>query len=192
MNLFFRIDESFILSRQGGITKQFDLWLAGLRLKIVYADHVESPLARRWKTPQVLPCDCRNQPALVAVHCRLAGFDIARGSRLNFHKTKDVLVPPDQIDFSPAAWRAEIPCHHGVTQPPQVEICRPLPPSPGAGVFRNFVFRQSPLSQPVQKTEHSPRDPAGKRASKATGKHSDSLSSTLRRSRLVGCDPRNN
>src|ERR1700735_1863243 len=40
---------NFILSRQRRITKQLNLRPAGWQTVIVYADHIETPLARRWK-----------------------------------------------------------------------------------------------------------------------------------------------
>src|SRR6202046_633274 len=45
---------NFILSRQRRITKQLNLRPAGWQTVIVYADHIETPLARRWKPAQTL------------------------------------------------------------------------------------------------------------------------------------------
>src|SRR5579862_8866562 len=117
-------DEISILRRQAGITKQFDLRLAGFRLFIVYADHIESPLARRWKAAEILARDQFDLPALVAVDGGCSGLHIARGARLHLDKTEHIVVPSDQINFPAAAGRAEIARDHGIAEFSQMKVSR--------------------------------------------------------------------
>jgi len=85
------MDESLILRRQGGISKNFNLRLAGFGLPVVYADHIESPLARRWKAPQILSHHHRDLAPLMPVNRRFPGLHIARRPRFNFHEAKDIV-----------------------------------------------------------------------------------------------------
>src|ERR1700691_4574809 len=135
------MDEFFILSREGGITKHFDLRLAGPRIQIVYADHIETPLARRWNSPKVTPHPPPHQSPLVPVDSRFPGLYIACGARLNFHEAKNIRVPSDQVKLSPAARRAEVSRHHGVSQLAQMKVSRLFSPPPGAMMCRNLFRR---------------------------------------------------
>jgi hypothetical protein len=47
-----------ILRREGGVTKDFDLRPADFRFFIIYAHHVEPPLARRWSATSILARGC--------------------------------------------------------------------------------------------------------------------------------------
>jgi hypothetical protein len=128
---------------------------------IVYADHIEAPLARRWTSPQVLPCDGRDQAPLVPVHRRFSRLHIACGPSLNLHKAKNIVFPPDQINLSPAARRPEVPRHHRVTQRPKMEVSRLFSPPPSAMMRSSLLRRQGMLRQPVQNPKHCPRRSSG-------------------------------
>jgi hypothetical protein len=89
----------------------------------------------------------------VAVNSRFPGFHIACSSGLNFHEAKNIAVPSDQVNLTPAAWRAEIPSHHGVAQHPQMEVSRLLSAPPGPMVRRNLFRGQSMLGEPVEEAK---------------------------------------
>src|SRR5580700_1986181 len=120
---------------------------------IVYADHVESPLARKWKAPQILAYHCGDLAALMTVDCSFAGFYVTRGPRLHLDKAENIVFPSDEVDFSPAARRTKISRHHRVTQPAKMKVRRFLavPASPQVG--RAVSCRQSMFRQPIQKAE---------------------------------------
>jgi hypothetical protein len=62
-------------------------------MPIVYADHIEPPLARRWRAPQVLPYHGGHFPPLVPVDRRLSRLHVERTTSLNLNKAKDVFLP---------------------------------------------------------------------------------------------------
>jgi hypothetical protein len=188
------MDETLILSREGGITKHFDLRLAGPRIYIVYADHIEPPLARRWKSPKVISHHGGHQTPLVPIDSCFPGLHIARGSRLDFHEAKNIVVPSDQVNLSPGARRAKVSRHHGVAQFPQMKVSRLFPAPPSAMMRRNLLRRQSMLRQPVEEAKRRlrqlPREwPPGKNASR---KHEEIPKLTVTGRRPVGCALSNN
>jgi len=71
---------------------------AGWQTVIVYADHIETALARRWNLAQILAHHGRYFASLVAIHCRYSGLRVAGASSLNFDEAKDILLLADQID----------------------------------------------------------------------------------------------
>jgi hypothetical protein len=151
------MDETFILNRQGGITKHFDLRLASFRMLVVYADHIETPLARRWEAPQVFSDHSCYLLPLMPVHGGFSGLHIARASRLNLDKAKDVFLPTDQINFSPAARRPEVSRYHGVAELPEMEVSRLFAAPTGEVMGSNLLRRQGVLRQPVQNPKDCPR-----------------------------------
>src|SRR5208282_174404 len=125
-----------------GVAKYFDL-RAGSKTAIVYAYNIEPPLARWWQVTQVLARHFRHFPALVPVHRRLRGLHVDRGPSLNLYKTNDIVIPADQVDFSPAARRAKVARHHHVSQLPQMEVSVFLAPRsnllvPGPDIPRQY------------------------------------------------------
>jgi len=60
--------------------------------------------------------------ALLAVHSRKGGFDVMRGSGFHFDETQHVLVPANQVNLPMMPRCAEIPCHHDVPAPAQIEV----------------------------------------------------------------------
>jgi hypothetical protein len=144
------MDEFYILSRQGGIAKHFDLRLAGLRMLVVYADYIESPLARMWKAAQVLPCHRRHPATLVPVHSGFPRLHVPGRSRLDFHEAKNIFFPSDQVNLSPASRRPEVPRHHRVAQLPQMKVGGFFSPPPSLMMRSNPLGRQRLLRHPVQ------------------------------------------
>jgi len=158
------MNKTLILRRQRGIAKHFDLRLAGLGCFVVYADHIETPLARRWEAAQIFPHDSRYLAPLVPVDGRDPGLYVQSGSRLHLHKAEDIVFPSDEIDFSPAARRAVISRHHGVAQLPQMKVRRFFSALAGAMMRGQFLGRQRACGQPVQEPEHGVGGASGKRA----------------------------
>jgi hypothetical protein len=111
-----------ILRRQGGVTKDFNLGMSGLRLIEVYAYNVEPPLAQRWKAAQVLTGDRRDLAALVAVNGCLRSLHVVRSPRLNLYKTKNILLPANQVNFAGTLRRAEVARYDDVPQFPEMEV----------------------------------------------------------------------
>jgi hypothetical protein len=56
---------------------------------------------------------------------------------------------PDQVDFSPIAWRAKIPLHQGVTQLSQMEVCVPFAPSAHSMPLRTRIGREHAPCKPI-------------------------------------------
>jgi len=104
---------NFILSRQRRITKQLNPRPAGWQTVIVYADHIETPLARRWKPAQILAHHGRYFAPPVASTAATPVFTWRVLRSLNFHEARQLLLPADQI-VSPR--RTEIPRHHGIAR----------------------------------------------------------------------------
>jgi hypothetical protein len=145
--------EFTILRRQGGISKNFNLRLAGFGLGIVYPDHIESPLARRWKAPQILAHHRRDLASLMLVNRRFPWLHIARRPRLNFHEAKNIVFPSDQINLSAAARRPEVARYHRVSQFPEMKISRLLS-TPHSQMMRgNLLCGKSTLGQPVKESK---------------------------------------
>jgi hypothetical protein len=85
----------------------------------------------------------------VPVDSRFPRLYVARGPRLNFHETKNIVIPSNQINLSPAARRAEVPRHHRVAQLAKMKVRRFFS-SPPSAMMRSNLFRwQSVVRQPV-------------------------------------------
>jgi len=85
----------------------------------------------------------------VPVDGRFAGLYIACGARLNFYDAKNIGVPSDQINLSPAARRAEVSRHHYVSQLSQMKVSRLFSPPPGPMMGRNLFRRKGMLGKPI-------------------------------------------
>jgi len=64
--------------------------------------------------PQVIACDFSHFATLVPVDSRLRSLHIPRRPRLNFNETKNIFIPADQVDLSPAAGSAKVSGYHGI------------------------------------------------------------------------------
>jgi len=83
----------------------------------------------------------RDFSPFVPVYGRLRRLHIARRPSLNFNETKNIRVPADQVDLSPAARRPEIALDHHIAQLPQVEVCVFFALSAGALMPRPRIRR---------------------------------------------------
>jgi hypothetical protein len=149
--------------RQRGIAKYFNL-RACAGTVIVYAYYVEPPWARKWKLPQIFPCDLCHFPPFISIYSRFGGLYIHRCSSFNFHKTKYILIPPDQVDFAMTAWRTEIASHDNVAQFPEMKVCVFFTSSANLMALWAWVRRQQPLGEAVERANH--------KSGHAPGKHS--------------------
>jgi hypothetical protein len=86
----------------------------------------------------------------VAVHCRLGRLYVERCTGFNLNKTKNIVVPADQVNFSPLPWRAVVSGHDDVTQLAKMEVSVFFAAPAGALMLRLSVRRQSVLRQPVE------------------------------------------
>jgi hypothetical protein len=71
---------------------------------------------------QVITRDGRDFTPFVAINRRLGRLDIARGTGLNLYKTKNFLLPGNQVNFTLAARRAKVAIDDNVAQLSEVEI----------------------------------------------------------------------
>jgi hypothetical protein len=86
----------------------------------------------------------------MAVHRRFGSLHVNGCSGLNFNKTKNIVVPADQVDFSPLPHRAVVPGDDDVTQLAQMEVSVFFAVPAGALMLRLPVRRQSVPRQPVE------------------------------------------
>ncbi len=135
-------------------------------MAIVYAYYIEAPLARRWKAPQVLSYHRGHLAPFVPVHGRFSGLHVARAPRFNLHKTKNILLPADQVNLPSATRRTKISRHHRVAQFPQMEVSRFLALAPHALVSGSIIRGQSVRCQPVQNAKRRLRAPSRKCSSR--------------------------
>jgi hypothetical protein len=174
-----RSHKPHILRRQGSIAKHFDL-RAGTKICIVYAHNIESPRTRRWQPPQIFPRYLRHLAPFVPIDRGLGSSYIERRASLNFNETKNIGVPPDQVDFTTAARRAKIARHHHVSEFPQMEECGLFAANTSSQVPRPLVCRKHALSQPVQPLNNRSRD--------SSRKHDRWRSFNLTKRQASGCD----
>src|SRR5438309_8083326 len=127
-------------------------------MRIVYAYDVESPLTRRWLAAQVFPHHLGDLAALMAIDGRFRGLHIARCAGFNLDKTKHILVPADQVNFSTAARRAEVARHHGIALLAKVEVSVFFPAGSGALVLRTRVRRQHAGGEPIKAVNDGAND----------------------------------
>ena len=123
--------------------------MAGLAI-IIYAHHVETPLARGWHTAQILARDQADFALFVAVDGHFGGLDVARNASPHFDKREDVLVPADQINFATPPRSPEIGLHYHVTQGTQIEISIFFFAPAGMQVRGTLIGRQSLDRKPVE------------------------------------------
>jgi len=91
--------------------------MAGSAL-VIYREHVKPPLARRGYVMQKVVRHQGQISLLRPIHGRFGGLNRVRSSRLHFYKTKNVPLPPDQIQFTAMLRRAVIARNDGVAAPP--------------------------------------------------------------------------
>ena len=84
---------------------------------------------------------------------RFARLYVKRGAGLNLNEAKHIVVPSDQVDFSPAARRAEVPRHHGVTELSQVEVGCFFAAASGSVMRSDLLRRQRMGGQPVEQAQ---------------------------------------
>jgi hypothetical protein len=146
----------YILRRQGGIAKHFDL-RAGVTTVIVYADHVEPPLARRRHPPQIIAHYLRYLPSLMSIDRSFGRFNVARCTGFHFDKTQHISFPPDHIDFTTVLRRTIIPGNHCVSNVSQEKVSIFLTANADAQVYRHPRRRKDALGAPIQRPDDSTR-----------------------------------
>jgi len=99
--------------------------------------------------PKVLVGNGRKPALFIPIDCRLGRLHRARGARLHFNKTQDIVVPANDVDFSPPPSRAKVARHHHISQTPQMEVRILLPAPPGPLMCGNIVGWERSLGDPV-------------------------------------------
>ncbi|HXX02661.1 MAG TPA: hypothetical protein VEJ00_15700, partial [Candidatus Acidoferrales bacterium] len=129
-------------------------------------------LARWWKRPQVLSCYLRDLAPLMAIDGRLGGLYVTRCAGFNLNKTKNIGVPPDEVDLSRAARRAKVASHDHITQLAQVEVSILFASCAGPQVPRLFIRWKYTLCQPIEAPDNPSREEGGEHcASVAASMH---------------------
>lgn len=144
------------------------MW-AGTTTLIIYADNIEPPLAHWWRVAQVITDDLGNFPALVPIDSRLGGLHFARRSGLNFNKTKDIMVPTDQVDFSVVTGGAVIALDHGVAELAQMEVGVLFALRADALTDRTSIRRKDARREQVERSEDSAREDGWKHGGDTSG-----------------------
>jgi hypothetical protein len=67
---------------------------------IVYGEHVEPPLGRRWQQAREVAGDHRELLLLMTIHGGFRRLDVRRRPNFHFDKTQDVPIPADKIEFA--------------------------------------------------------------------------------------------
>jgi|SRR5579872_394504 len=161
MNPFnMKTNETSILAYREGILEQFKLRQAGPRV-IIYADYVETPLARKWQVSKVITGNRSQGALLVAIDGSFGGLDVVSGARLDFHKAKHILVPAYEVDFAPRMRRAEVAGDHQISVAPEIEVGILLTALPGALVLGARIGRQGMVRKPVKGTNGGVSEAAG-------------------------------
>jgi hypothetical protein len=148
-----------ILRCEGSISKQFNLRV-GTAAAIVYADNIESPLARWWKPLQVIARHFRYFPPLVPVYGRLRRFHVARGARLHLDEADHIMIPGNEVNLSVAARRAEVARHDRVAELPQIEVSIFFATRSGAKMGRAFIRSEKKLRERIQSADDRSSDAA--------------------------------
>jgi hypothetical protein len=99
--------------------------------------------------------------AFVAIHGCLGSLHVTGRPRLNFHKTKHIGTPADQVDFSRVPRSAVVAGADNVARAAKMESRRHLPAPAGALMRRPLVGRQSMPRQPVEAADGSVGEAAG-------------------------------
>lgn len=121
---------------------------------IVYAHHIEAPLALSGKPAKIVSHHNRNLPPLVLIDGRFAGFHIARAARLHFDKAENIFVPADKVYFPAAARRTEVARDYRVTEFSQMEVRGFLAAATGNLVSRRFIAGKGGASgDPVEASQ---------------------------------------
>src|SRR5882762_1850536 len=87
-----------ILRREGGVTKHSDLRPADFRFFIIYAHHVEPPLARRWSPTSILARGCGRYLVLARTGVFMSGGACApMGALAHASGTTESLPHPSRL-----------------------------------------------------------------------------------------------
>src|SRR6266853_3812873 len=88
-----------ILRREGGVTKDFDLPFCRRTFDffIIYAHHVEPPLARRWNPTSVLARDCGSYIGLARICVVKSGGGCAQWEGWPASSATERLPPPSRF-----------------------------------------------------------------------------------------------
>jgi hypothetical protein len=124
------------------ILEELELRPGGLALFIIYADNIEAPLARWWKTSEVVSCNGTQFAALGWVDCCFCWLHIMRSSSFHFNEAQHILIPTNEIDLAAPAVRSIVTGHDDIAKLPQMKIS---------------VFLASPSGQLMRREIHAPR-----------------------------------
>src|SRR5256885_1837541 len=91
----------------------------------------------------------------MSVDCRFRRLHVARCSGLNFNKTKNIRVPADQVNLSPASRRTKVAGDNDIAQSAQVEVSVFFAPRPRPLMLRSRISRDHTMRDPVQTANHS-------------------------------------
>lgn len=128
---------------------------------IIYAQDIETPLARRWQMPQVLTCDGDKFVALSPVHRRLRWLNVSCCTSLDLNEAQHIFIPSDQVDLTFTARGAEVAGHHHVAVLSQVEVSVFFAPSPGLLMSRTGVWGKGLVRYPIERADRGMGEATG-------------------------------
>ena len=105
--------------------------------------------------PQVIPRDLGDFASFVTIDSGLRGLYIAGCSRLNLNKTKDIVVPSDEVDFATVAGSTVVSGDNEVAEFPQMEVGVFLPPAAGSLVLWFLVTGEGVRCDPIETADDS-------------------------------------
>src|SRR6185312_291665 len=130
-------------------------------LLIIYAEHIEAPLARRWQVAQVLARHIVKLSLLVGIHGGFGGLYVVRGAGFYFNEAEDVFVPGDEINFAAAVRRAKISRDHDIAEAAEIKVSGLFTGASGALMGRNVFRGESFGGEPVEGADGGVGEAAG-------------------------------
>ena len=108
--------------------------------------------------PQIIPRYLCHFPSLMTIHRCLRRLYIMRRPRLNFHKTKNISIPSNQIDFSSKLRATKISCYDNISKASQVEVSVLFPTRSSPLMPRPFIRGQYASGEPIEGSNDDPSE----------------------------------
>jgi hypothetical protein len=125
------------------------MWDTGLFF-VVNADYIEAPLALRGKPAQEISNYGCDFTPFVLIDRSFSRLYVARAARFHFDKAKNIVLPADQVDLSPATRRTKVARGYRITEFAQMEVCGLFAASAGDLVSGRFLSRKRLIGEPVE------------------------------------------
>ena len=147
---------------------------------IVYGNHVETPLARRWTVAQKIAGHQRQLLLFGVIYRCLGGLYVMRCPGLDLDKTEHIPVPAHQIQFSARMRGAGVAGDDHVAAPSKIEVGILFSASASTLVSRHLLRWKGSIRQPIENVHGDLRQ--------ASGEHEWNSIFTLRPAPTPRCD----